>query len=66
MISPQAVSGPKDDKKERVLWARFESCDTLLGSNGRQGNTLLLILGLANGITAWMVTVSGNHHFVCI
>ncbi len=58
-VSTQAVSGPKDDKRERVLWVRFESCDindASLGDSGR-GNPLLLILGLANGFAVWTITV---------
>ncbi len=59
-VPSQAVSGPKDDKRERVLWVRFESCDINDASlgDGVRGNPLLLILGLANGFAVWTVTVS--------
>ncbi|XP_064392789.1 BCAS3 microtubule associated cell migration factor-like isoform X1 [Halichondria panicea] len=59
---PQAVSGPKDDKRERVLWVRFESCDINDASlgDGVRGNPLLLILGLANGFAVWTVTPGGD------
>lgn len=62
------MSGPKkDEQKERVLWASFETGDmndlTMdhLGpdSGGNYGHLpLLLTLGFANGFSIWMVNVS--------
>ena len=61
-ITVQAVSGPKDEKRDRVLWARFETCDlndlTMEHNGNSDKQSLLLILGTANGFSVWLVPVS--------
>ncbi len=62
------MSGPKEERKDRVLWARFEVGDMndltmphlseAQRESSRQGPLpLLLILGLCNGYSIWMITV---------
>lgn len=69
------MSGPKEERRERVLWARFEVGDmndlsmphlsesaAVGGESSRHGPLpLLLILGLCNGYSIWMITVSGHY-----
>ena len=62
------MSGPKEERRERVLWARFEVGEVndlslphiseVKGANSRGPLPLLLILGLSNGYSIWTVMVS--------
>ena len=67
-LDSQAVSGPKEERKERVLWARFEvgemndlslphHSETRGSNGGHVPLPLLLILGLSSGYSIWMIMV---------
>lgn len=61
------MSGPKEERKERVLWARFESGDLndlsmphiseAHRENSHGPLPLVLVLGLSNGYSIWMIMV---------
>ena len=69
------MSGPKkEEQRERVLWASFETGDVndptmehlAPPSGGSCGQLpLLLTLGFANGFSVWIISVSFSVH-VCM
>ncbi|CAM1308780.1 BCAS3 (predicted) [Pycnogonum litorale] len=68
-VVPQAYSGAVkcDDKKDRVLWVRFEKADIndwCFYQNGIQVNgnvpPILLVLGYTNGVQIWMIPANGE------
>ena len=70
------MSGPKKEEfKERVLWASFETGDVndltmehlgLASGDNCSYLPLLLTLGFANGFSMWMINVSSLTTLSCI
>ena len=50
-LSYQAVAGPREERKERVLWATFESC-----VEGNAISLLSLWVGMGNHLLYWTST----------
>lgn len=63
---PQAVTGQKEERRERVLWALFETGDINDVTMEHRGSApdpllpLLLILGFASGYSVWNVSLGGD------
>lgn len=65
-VVPQAVTGVKQEEKERVLWVKFEEADindNILNQEEISSGVsvpLLLILGYTNGFHVWTIPSTGE------